>query len=224
MGVKKNRTAAEYFLPPEKFQKLIAKIREEYPKRYVSAGFKEEDAQACSEQVVCILSLMLNTGMRVGETTALNVSDVVDDRGDVKDILNIRPETAKLKKRRTIPLNDDAKGAIFWLLEHNKTFGNYKNKPNDPLLISIYRKRMVPRTIQRWLVYMRGEDKWLTPHTLRHTFATVFQRVGGRVENTRDVLGHDNIRTTNRYVHSLWSDITETAKKIGGFFNLSRQT
>ena len=66
----------------------------------------------------CIVLLMLNTGLRIKEAVSLNVADVFDN-GRVREDLYVRPETAKRKKARYIPLNSSAKAAIAEVLLFN---------------------------------------------------------------------------------------------------------
>jgi integrase len=63
---------------------------------------------------------------------------------------------------------------------------------------------------------MAGINKRITTHTARHTFATVFLRLGGTVETLREIMGHTNIMTTMQYVHLIDHQKTE---QMGNFDN-----
>jgi site-specific recombinase XerD len=138
-----------------------------------------------------ILQVFLQTGVRVSELACLAVDDVDLDRG----LLRV---TGKGMKDREIPLPKKAIAALkLWLaarpaVAHRQLFTNRYDEP------------ITPRGVQKLVArYRRGAglEKRITPHSLRHTFATQKRRRGLDPFELRDLMGHESIATTQIYVH-----------------------
>ena len=138
-----------------------------------------------------VLQLFLQTGIRVSELACLSVDDVDLDRG----LLRV---TGKGMADRDIPLNKKAIAALkLWraarpMTEHRVLF---TNRFGEPLGV-----RSVQKLVER---YRRGAgiEKRITPHSLRHTFATHKARQGVNAFQLRDYMGHATVATTQLYVH-----------------------
>ncbi len=148
-----------------------------------------------------ILVMLLNTGLRIGELTNLQIKDVVNGNRETKKELQLRKETIKNHNSRIIPLNEKARQAIKDLLTWNKEH-NYRQLPGDLLLLSQKGKKFTKEQVQRIIRKARERanlDFEATPHSLRHTFAT---RVYAKTNNLRVVqklLGHKSVSTTQIY-------------------------
>src|SRR5215216_1872486 len=138
-----------------------------------------------------ILQVFLQTGVRVSELACLTVDDVDLERGLVR-------VTGKGLADRDIPLNKKAVAALrLWRAarppsEHRVLFTNRFGAP------------LGVRGIQKLVVRYRGAagiERRITPHSLRHTFATQKARLGVSAFQLRDYLGHANLATTQLYVH-----------------------
>ena len=149
------------------------------------------------------------TGLRVSELVALNVGDVRQAGRIVKE-LKVRPETAKGRRARTIPLNDKSRTAARELLQFNKLQG-YPTGPDDPLFVSRRANADGERRLTRFQVariircvrHKLGLTFKATPHSLRHTAATrVYEASGGDLILTREFLGHASVQTTQVYAHA----------------------
>lgn len=139
-----------------------------------------------------ILELLYATGMRVSELCALRLNDLSDTFVKVK---------GKGKKERIIPVGKKAIEAIDqYLLQYR---GEMKEE-NGPLFIS-----MRGRPIDRITIWNRVKEyakaagivKSISPHTLRHSFATHLLENGADLRLIQEMLGHEDIGTTDRYTH-----------------------
>lgn len=158
-----------------------------------------------------IVIFALNTGLRVSEFTGLNVGDVVNGR--IRRELKVRKEIAKGKRERIIPLNEKAREAIKDLLEFNEQRG-YSQYNDDPLFVSKKRKRLSSRQVENIIEQLRKDseiDVDMTPHTLRHSFATRLRKKGADLRVIQTLLGHKNLATTQIYT---WVDKEDLEKAV----------
>ena len=145
-----------------------------------------------------ILTLFLNCGMRVSELVGIDLSDI--DSG----LRSIRV-TGKGSKERIVYLNDACKDALGAYLEERKGI-KYASVKTKALFISRLEQRMSVKTVQA-MVYkylrMAGlEAKHYSVHKLRHTAATLMYQSGNvDVRVLKDILGHEQLNTTQIYTH-----------------------
>jgi site-specific recombinase XerD len=178
----------------------------------VLSSFWEGDPFYIRNRAIVIFAL--NTGLRVSELTGLNVGDVLN--GHIKKELRIRKEIAKGKRERIIPLNEKAREAIRDVLGFNEEKG-YPQKKEDSLFVSKRRKRISSRQVEHIIEQLKKDsdiDVDMTPHTLRHSFAT---RVYNKTRNLRIVqtlLGHASIKTTEIYTHVGREDLEKAVNLI----------
>lgn len=154
---------------------------------------------------LAILELLFSTGLRVSELCALNA-----DIDITRDELSVR---GKGEKVRVVFLSSTAKGAV---REYLKT-----RKDMEEALFVDGRKdklhRITPRDIQRHLkayVARAGITNVVTPHTLRHAFATDLLSNGADIRSVQQLLGHASINTTQIYTHITDSHLREIHKKF----------
>ncbi len=143
-----------------------------------------------------VLELLYATGMRVSELTNLRLSDLNLDVGFIKCI-------GKGQKERIIPVG---KFAIDWLRRYlDKTRpGFLKNRQNERLFITRYGKNISRQTIWKLIkkyASVARIKKRLSPHTLRHSFASHLLERGADLRIVQEMLGHSNISTTQIYTH-----------------------
>lgn len=160
----------------------------------------------------CILCLFLNCGLRVSEMVGLNLTDIRADS------LLIH---GKGSKERIVYLNDAAaKSLNDWLLERKSIVAIDKNA----LFLSSRRKRMSVDMVQVMLkknLLRAGLDpSQYSPHKLRHTAATLMLQNGVDVRTLQEVLGHENLNTTQIYTHISDSSLREAAlaNPLSGFY------
>ncbi len=151
-----------------------------------------------------ILEVLFSTGMRVAELTALN-----------KDQIKIKPDTKELElsiigkgnRPRTVYFSERA---VKWLREYLKTrkdndkalFINYKPHKEDDENTSSRRltNRSVERIVEKY-AKISGLPTAATPHTLRHSYATDLLSQGADLRTVQELLGHQNVATTQIYTH-----------------------
>jgi site-specific recombinase XerD len=160
-----------------------------------------------------ILELLFSTGLRVSELCALSQEDVDLSR----DEFSVR---GKGDKVRVVFLSDAAKDAIRTYLKSRKDFDdalfiqygknadNTKQKNGD--------LRLTPRSIQRIIkryATIAGITRKVTPHKLRHSFATDLLSNGADLRSVQALLGHANITTTQIYTHVTDKHLRDIHKK-----------
>lgn len=139
-----------------------------------------------------ILELLYATGMRASELCQLRIQDLSDTFVKVK---------GKGKKERIIPVGKMALQAVDHFLQR---FRGEMREEDAPLFVSRRGKRIDRVTIwNRVKAYARsaGITKSISPHTLRHSFATHLLENGADLRLIQDMLGHEDIGTTDRYTH-----------------------
>lgn len=142
----------------------------------------------------CILTLFLNCGLRVGELVGLNVQDIRDDTIRV---------LGKGNKERQLYLNEACLGALSeYLAIRPQPKDNPRHK--DALFVSRNKTRLTTRSVENIVqkaVTQAGLDPKYSPHKLRHTAATLMLNNGVDIRTLQDVLGHENLGTTQIYTH-----------------------
>ena len=145
------------------------------------------------ERDYCILCLFLNCGLRISELVGLNVSDY---RGESLRVLG------KGNKERTVYLNDACRDALDSYLELRKELAPSRVAA---LFLSNRRARMSVDAVQVMVkknLTKAGMDASLySTHKLRHTAATLMLQNGVDVRTLQEVLGHENLNTTQIYTH-----------------------
>ena len=173
------------------------KLRKSLP-RYLSLAESLQLLEAVSGpneiRDYCILTLFLNCGLRVGELVGLNVQDVREDTIRV---------LGKGNKERQIYLNEACLEAIHAYLAVRQ---EPKEEPRhrNALFVSRNRTRLTTRAVENIVqkaVRTAGLDPKYSPHKLRHTAATLMLNNGVDIRTLQDVLGHENLGTTQIYTH-----------------------
>ena len=137
-----------------------------------------------------LLELLYATGLRVAECCGLDLDDVDRRHGAVRVM-------GKGGKERVVPAGDAALGALdAWL--------SVRGEARGALFTNSRGRRLGTRSVHR-IVKQRaraaGIDRRVTPHTLRHTFATHMLGEGADLRLIQELLGHSRLTTTQRYTH-----------------------
>ena len=140
-----------------------------------------------------ILELLYGSGLRVAELCALDVDDV-DLRHSTVEV------TGKGRKQRRIPVGGPAVEAIDRYLRQARP-ELWKEGP--ALFVNRRGKRIGPRTVRMMITtYLRAEGApHISPHTLRHSFATHMLDGGADLRAVQELLGHESLSTTQIYTH-----------------------
>ena len=152
-----------------------------------------------------ILELLYSSGLRVSELTSLNISDI-----DMKESL-IRVK-GKGRKERILPIGSKALEAIKNYLPERISIRN----KSAALILNNRGGRLTQRSVRRILIdYSRmiNLKSSISPHTLRHTFATHLLHEGADLRSIQELLGHSSLSTTQKYTHVDIGHLTEVYDK-----------
>jgi integrase/recombinase XerC len=161
-----------------------------------------------------IFETMYSTGIRISELAGLNVRDFDCNRQVIRVL-------GKGNKERIVPVGRKAIEAVQTyrqLLVQEKSF--CRNKPdlsnNGPLFLNKHGGRLSARSIQRILekaVQECGLAQPISPHGLRHSFATHMLESGADLRVVQELLGHKSLSTTQKYTHVTIDKLMETYDK-----------
>jgi integrase/recombinase XerC len=158
------------------------------------------DGDVLSRRDRAMLETLYSTGIRVSELVGLMVEDL-DITGEA---LRIR---GKGKKERIVPLGTHAVQAIQRYLDMVKAdpkFSSAGGSKGMPLFVNKHGGRLSSRSVRRKLdKYLKqvGLDPSISPHTLRHSFATHLLDNGADLRSVQELLGHQSLSTTQVYTH-----------------------
>ena len=169
-------------LSPEKVDELIAA-----PTRMDRTPLRDRS----------LLALMYATGCRASEVCGVTLRDIQLEEGYCRCV-------GKGNKERIVSLNPVARASIEAYLKHERPKLVKQDDSSTPLLVSRTGKRLSRITV--WKLVKRyaariGASSEVSPHTLRHSFATHMLAGGAEIRALQELLGHASIRTTQIYTH-----------------------
>ncbi len=139
-----------------------------------------------------VLELLYSSGIRVGELVGLNLNQLDLDLGIVKVM-------GKGRKERIVPVGSKAIEALKAYLGERGALGG-----EGPLFVNPRGGRLTARTVGRLIkkyTKRSGIFRKVSPHTLRHSFATHLLDAGADIREIQEMLGHASLSTTQRYIH-----------------------
>lgn len=151
-----------------------------------------------------ILTLLPKTGLRISEACGLR-------RQDVQNVSGVRALVfrGKRDKARTVPLTPSAERTLdTYLKGHNPEtwlFTGYNDQPITPAAIRKYTRK---------LAALHPDLGGLSPHILRHTYATLLVVKGVDLKTIQELLGHESIETTARYLHPSVKDLQKAVTQL----------
>lgn len=146
-----------------------------------------------------ILELLYASGLRVGELAGLN-----DENLDMpQQLLRV---FGKGRKQRIVPFGEFAARALSaYLAERDRlSLAQPEDDGQVPIFVSVRRRRLSSRDVQRLMEKTRlslPSGRRVTPHTLRHSFATHLLERGADLRAIQELLGHSSLATTQKYTH-----------------------
>ena len=184
------------FMTIEQMVQLLDAPEAEYRTKVLAyEGTNKKVQQAPYLRDRAILETIYSCGLRIGEICRM-LSDEIDAN---ELVVNVH---GKGKKERQVPIGKTAVEAIksYWLLLANQP------ESNEPVFFASEKKRspIYPRLVQlRLKNYLNacGLDSSLTPHKLRHSYATHMLDAGADLRSVQEMLGHSNLSTTQIYTH-----------------------
>lgn len=145
---------------------------------------------------IAIIELFYSSGIRLSELAGLDIGDFDFSRGLIK----VR---GKGMKERLVPVGDLALVAVRAYLECRKDAFKYEYGGSMcPVFVGRKDTRLSTRTVARILdrlVLMSGLNRKISPHVLRHTFATHMMEAGADLRAIQELLGHESLSTTQKY-------------------------
>ena len=141
-----------------------------------------------------IIELLYSSGLRLAELSGLNLTDI-----DLKEAsITV---TGKGNKTRYLPVGKQALSALKIWLKHRQEIAS---TDLSAMFLSVYSKRLSPRGIQdrlKKISIRQGMQRRVHPHMLRHSFASHMLESSGDLRAVQELLGHQNISTTQVYTH-----------------------
>jgi site-specific recombinase XerD len=194
-------------LKPAEAASLLEAPTDEPPVARGPRDARTRVAAAVAQRDRAILELMYGSGVRVSEVAGLTLDRLDLDRGRVLVL-------GKGSKERELPLSDPAVDALAdWLLEGRRVLTEasegsvFVNRHGRPLGV-----RDIRRLVGRYGgVALAGRR--VTPHTLRHSFATHLLEGGADIRAVQELLGHASVATTQRYTHVTRSRLFEAYRQ-----------
>ena len=184
--------------------------------RLMESPSKDQRSREAELRDRAILELLYSSGVRVSELVGLNLNRVDLD-------LEIVRVMGKGRKERIVPVGTKAIEALKSYLE---TRGIMEEE--SPLFVNLRKGRLTDRSVAR-LVKKYGRQsgifRKISPHSLRHTFATHLLDAGADLREIQEMLGHVSLSTTQRYTHLTVGKLMEVYDKAHprSFRNMKRQ-
>jgi integrase/recombinase XerD len=155
-----------------------------------------------------IIEMLYGSGLRVSELTELRLSNIYRTEGYMRII-------GKGNKQRLVPISPEAdKQLAYWLDDRSKL--DIKPEYTDIAFLNHYGRQLTRAmifTIVKRLAQAAGIRKTISPHTLRHSFATHLLQNGADLRIIQQLLGHESIVTTEIYTHINIQDLREAILK-----------
>ncbi len=189
-GIIKNNPASSLSTP--KRDKHLPKFLDEKEIVLLLESPGKEDESGLRD--AAILETLYSTGIRVSELVGLNIVSV-DQIGGVIKVLG------KGKKERIVPIGDRALQAIRDYLKKRRLAGG---KDDRALFFNKNGGRLTDRSVRRIInkyILKTSIQQKISPHTLRHSFATHLLDHGADLRSVQELLGHANLSTTQIYTH-----------------------
>lgn len=143
-----------------------------------------------------ILELMYSSGLRISETVNLKLYDI-DLTNDVVRVIG------KGSKERIVPIGNVAVSALNVYINGYR-FDMLKDKKNDYLFLNNHGNKLTRQGLfknLKSLLREKGINREVSPHTIRHSFATHLLNNGADLRVIQELLGHSSIKTTQIYTH-----------------------
>ena len=162
-----------------------------------------------SERNRTILETMYSCGLRVSEVITLRISDLFFEEGFIRVI-------GKGNKERFIPIHHQAQKYILFYIKDIRSHISVHKSHEDTLFLNRRGKGLSRQMIFMFLKDLAAQinlNKKISPHTLRHSFATHLLKRGADLRAIQQMLGHESITTTEVYVHLDNSYLKEVVEK-----------
>lgn len=178
-------------IEPPKTERLLPDVLSVEEVDAMLATFDIRSAKGCRDNA--IVEVLYSTGLRVSELVTLRLGDLFFGEGYVRVV-------GKGDKQRLVPIGSAARDKIQLYMEERKPksasemtlFLNNRGKPLTRVMVF---------NIIRQAAERAGITKNISPHTLRHSYATHLLQGGANIRQVQELLGHESITTTEVYTH-----------------------
>jgi len=187
--------------PPKQAKRLPRTLNPEQTQALLSHSDRASELRD-----LALLAVMYGCGLRVSEVVGLNLHDVDMHSMELRVL-------GKGRKERVVPLPDGAATLLSNYLEERIPL-TIEGAGSDAQAVFLNNRggRLTPRSVQRMLkerALETGADMSVTPHRLRHSFATHLLAGGVDLRAIQELLGHASLGTTERYTHLDIAKLTE---------------
>lgn len=188
--------------------KLGKRLPKTLPQQQTQALLKNTN-RTFDERELALLALLYGCGLRVSEVVGVNLSDLsINFKSRVGEVRVL----GKGNKERIVPLPEQA---VLLIASWLNVRGNFLPR-EDALFVNRFGKRLSVRSVQRMLksrAMETGADLSITPHKLRHSFATDMLAGGANLRTIQQFLGHASLATTEHYTHVTLPQLQQTYAK-----------
>ena len=155
------------------------------------ATFDMTSPKGCRDSAM--VEVLYSCGLRVSELTTLKISDLFFGEGYIRIV-------GKGDKQRLVPISNIARDKIQYYMDFRTPASRseatvFLNNRGKPLT------RVMVFNIIKQAALLAGIDKQISPHTLRHSYATHLLEGGANIRQVQELLGHESILTTEVYTH-----------------------
>lgn len=215
-------------LAPEKIELMKMPERQvefldgEELERLLAAPAKLDESSVLAKRDQAILATLFSTGLRVSELANLKIEEVNLNKSTKNDLVEFTVR-GKGRKLRVVFLSPDARERLrsylelrhdvspYLLIRHdraNKKHQTVREKKEGGAPLT---PRSIERIVRRY-AKVAGITKKVSPHTLRHSYATDLMRGGANLRDVQEMLGHASITTTQVYTHVTSKHLREVHK------------
>jgi len=190
------RNVAAGIRPPKQPKRLPRTL----PPEQTSQMMHATDSSA-EERDLALFAVMYGCGLRVSEAVGLNLDDISMQGAELRVF-------GKGKKERIVPIPD----GVMHLIQNYLDQRAMSSASEAALFLNQRGGRLTARSVQRMLkkrALETGSDMSVTPHRLRHSFATHLLAGGVDLRAIQELLGHASLATTERYTHLDMAKLTE---------------
>ncbi|MFH1282760.1 MAG: site-specific tyrosine recombinase/integron integrase [bacterium] len=180
---------------PRKERRIPTVLSEDEMKRLFLVNLSAEDTSKLRD--LAIIEVLYSTGIRIEELVQLNIGDV-DFFGGMLRVFG------KGSRERVVPIGAGALKRLKDYLVSNGNWSQSQKSNSEPVFLNHHKKRISQRGVRKRLSIMfknLTKDKKITPHTMRHTFATHLLDRGCDLRSVQEMLGHRSVSTTQGYTH-----------------------
>ena len=205
-----NYLVLEEIITDNYFNNISNPKKEEYLPKFLKESDLDKIFEACTDDTpanqrdTVIIELLYATGLRVSELVNIKLKDI-DTKEKTIEVLG------KGSKERIVIYNNHTSTALKKYL--NNGYNEFNKKNSNYLILNKYGDKLSERYIRdiiNKLVRIAGLNIKISPHTLRHTFATDMLEEGADLVTVKELLGHESLNTTSIYTHITNEQIKKT--------------